>query len=87
MDYRDVESAELWVYKQPHIMNAEKHSFVVNEIEHWDTKYLMKPFAIQDTNVTGNYNILSIAQQRINVSHFTYAKPLARGPRPPTNSP
>lgn len=54
IDYRDVESAELWVYKQPHIMNANKHSFVVNEIEHWDTKSLMKPFAIQDTNVTGN---------------------------------
>lgn len=55
IDHRDMESAELWVYKQPHIMNANKHSFVVNEIEHWDTKSVMKPFAIQDTNVTGNF--------------------------------
>lgn len=54
IEYEDVESAELWVYKQPHIINTGKHSFLVSEIENWDTKSIMKPFAIQDTNDTGN---------------------------------
>lgn len=72
IDYRDLDSAELWVYKQPHLMNADKHSFVVNEIEHWDTKYLMKPFAIQDTNVTGNYNyyINGLKDKHVYVFHL-----------------
>lgn len=55
IEYEDVESAELWVYKQPHIINTGKHSFLVSEIENWDTKSIMKPFAIQDTNDTGNW--------------------------------
>lgn len=70
IDYRDVESAELWVYKQPHIMNANKHSFVVNEIEHWDTRHLMKPFAIQDTNGTGNYMLLKSYNRRTHTFQF-----------------
>lgn len=54
IDYLDIDSAELWVYKQPHIMNMDKHSFLIGELETWDSKRVIKPFAIHETNVTGN---------------------------------
>lgn len=50
----DVENAELWVYKQPHILNTGKHSFLVSEVVNWNSKSIIKPFAIQATNDTGN---------------------------------
>lgn len=64
IDYRDVDSAELWVYKQPHLMNNyEKHSFLIGEIEKWDSKRIMKPFAIHETNITEDWVKIDIAWQ------------------------
>lgn len=38
IDHNDVESAELWVYKEPHVMDTNKHSFLIGEVETWDSK-------------------------------------------------
>lgn len=53
IEHEDVESAELWVYKQPHIMN-QSVDFLIGEIDTWKAKRVLRPFAIQDTNDTGN---------------------------------
>lgn len=57
IDYQDVESAELWVYKQPHIMDKNVN-FLVGEIDTWRSQRLLKPFAIQETNDTGKLFII-----------------------------
>lgn len=63
IDHNDVESAELWVYKEPHVMDTNKHSFLIGEVETWDSKdiYTQKPFAIQETNVTEEWVKIDIA--------------------------
>lgn len=38
IDHNDVESAELWVYKEPHVMDTNKHSFLIGEVETWDSE-------------------------------------------------
>lgn len=64
IDYRDIDSAELWVYKQPHLMDSmDKHSFLIGEIEKWDAKRVIKPFAIHETNVTEDWVKIDIAWQ------------------------
>ena len=57
IDYLDVESAELWVYKQAHIMDMNIN-FNVGEVQTWEKKHFIKPIAIQETNDTGKYRIL-----------------------------
>lgn len=52
IEEQDVESAELWVYKQPHIMNQSAH-FLIGEIYKWNETKILKTFAIQHTNDTG----------------------------------
>lgn len=48
----DIESAQLWVYKQPHIINTNVN-FLISEVKKWKSSRVVKPFAIQDTNATG----------------------------------
>ncbi|XP_031629954.1 growth/differentiation factor 8 [Contarinia nasturtii] len=51
IDYNDVDAAELWVYRQPDPNAAnEAQSFLVSEIESWDSKKINKPFAIHYAN-------------------------------------
>lgn len=47
-----IESAELWVYKQPHISQSNV-VFLVNEVQTWNNNRLVKPIAIEETNNTG----------------------------------
>lgn len=51
----DIESAQLWVYKQPHITDTNVN-FLISEVQTWKSSRVVKPFAIQDTNATGNLN-------------------------------
>lgn len=53
IEYLDVESAQLWVLKQPHLLNGERHSLMFSEIEKYHNKVITRPFAIHQTNVTG----------------------------------
>lgn len=55
IEYQDVESAQLWVYKQPHLMDMANVNFIIGEVETWTSKRVIRPFAIQETNVTGNF--------------------------------
>lgn len=52
IDHNDVESAELWVYKEPHVMDTNKHSFLIAEVETWDSKGMhnMHCIIIQNDN-------------------------------------
>lgn len=52
-----VESAELWVHKQPHIRKESAH-LLIGEIYNWNETNTVKTFAIQHTNESGmNENI------------------------------
>lgn len=53
MDYRDVDAAELWVYRQPDPNANEAQSFLISEIESWGSKKINKPFAIHYANSSG----------------------------------
>lgn len=53
IDYNDVDAAELWVYRQPDPTANEAQSFLVSEIESWDSKKINKPFAIHYANSSG----------------------------------
>lgn len=59
IDYRDIESAELWLYKEPHL-NTRMHSFKISAVEQYDTKIISKPFAIQETNGTGKCQLNNV---------------------------
>lgn len=61
IDYNDVDAAELWVYRQPDPNAAnEAQSFLVSEIESWDSKKINKPFAIHYANSSGMFNSIYI---------------------------
>lgn len=55
IDYNDVDAAELWVYRQPDPNANEAQSFLVSEIESWDSKKINKPLAIHYANSSGMY--------------------------------
>lgn len=55
IDYNDVDAAELWVYRQPDPTANEAQSFLVSEIESWDSKKINKPLAIHYANSSGMY--------------------------------
>lgn len=58
IDYHDVDAAELWVYREP-VPNANAaQSFLVSEIESWDSKKINKPLAIHYANSSGMHTIL-----------------------------
>lgn len=52
VERQTIASAELWVYKQPHISD-KNITFVFGEVEMWQQNRYTKPFAIQDSNNTG----------------------------------
>lgn len=54
IEHLAIESAQLWVYKQPHISDANVN-FVVGEVETWHKNRMVKPIAIQDSNNSGEY--------------------------------
>lgn len=58
MDHRDVDAAELWVYRQPDSNANEAQSFLISEIEEWGSKKINKPFAIHYANSSGNFSIV-----------------------------
>lgn len=58
MDHRDVDAAELWVYRQPDSNANEAQSFLISEIEEWGSKKINKPFAIHYANSSGNFSIM-----------------------------
>lgn len=53
IDHNDVDAAELWVYRQPDPNANEAQSFLVSEIESWDSKKINKPLAIHYANSSG----------------------------------
>lgn len=55
IDYNDVDAAELWVYRQPDPNANDAQSFLVSEIESWDSKKINKPFAIHYANSSGKF--------------------------------
>lgn len=64
IDYNDVDAAELWVYRQPDPNANEAQSFLVSEIESWDSKKINKPFAIHYANSSGMYSHLITCTQK-----------------------
>lgn len=52
--YNVIDSAQLWVYKQPH--TTGKHSFMVAKVAKWHPQKYEKRFAIHETNETGTLN-------------------------------
>lgn len=52
IERQSIESAELWVYKQPHISDTNV-AFVIGEVQTWNKNRLVKPIAIQESNNTG----------------------------------
>lgn len=59
IDYSAIKSAELWVLKQPHLRDGAKHSLMFSEIETYHKKFISKPFAIHQTNGSGNINLFA----------------------------
>lgn len=59
-----IESAELWVYKQPHISDTNV-AFIVGEVQTWNRNRLVKPIAIQESNNTGKQLAQAIEINRI----------------------
>lgn len=55
IDYRDIDAAELWVYRQSDPNANEAQSFLISEIESWDSKKINKPFAIHYANSSGMF--------------------------------
>lgn len=56
IDHNDVDAAELWVYRQSDPHANEAQSFLVSEIESWDSKKINKPLAIHYANSSGMNN-------------------------------
>lgn len=57
IDHNDVESAELWVYKEPHVMDTNKHSFLIGEVETWDSKGMHNMHCIYKHRTHENFRV------------------------------
>ncbi|XP_044741779.1 growth/differentiation factor 8 [Chrysoperla carnea] len=52
LDYQNIRSAELWLYKRPDMFDSHNQTFVISEMAHWDPKHSfprIKPIAILET--------------------------------------
>lgn len=64
VDVRDVNSAQLWVYKKPDNMDHHRQTFIVSEVAHWDTKRSFpksNTIAIQETSVIAGWVKIDVA--------------------------
>lgn len=56
LDFENIRSAELWLYKRADVFDSHNQTFVISEMAHWDTKHSfprIQPIAILETATEG----------------------------------